>query len=465
MTIAASDTDLRTFAADATRWFDHDRMAMHTLPAADLAALQLAALRLRFSELRDRLPVLRALADEQRITEIGDLDDAAPLLFPHTVYKSYPASLLVDSRFDQLTTWLSRLTTVDLSGLDTRGCDSIDAWLDLLDSRTPLRLAHSSGTTGSMSFVPHTQVQYDRLYEIVRLDVLPDRDPEGLDVVWPSFRSGRSGIARHATAMAEQIAGRPDRFHTLHDGALSADVMFLAGRLRAAAARGQAGRVEIPEALARRKAEFDEALRATGSGMGEFVQRIADTLGGRRIASLSTWDVYHSMAEAAAARGLAGVFAPDSVIFPGGGSKAGVLPDDWADGVARFAGVPSLQFVYAMVEVISLNLLCANQGYHIEPWLVLYILDPDTGRPLPRTGTRTGRAAFLDLSADLFWGGFVTGDRVTATWSPCPCGRTTPRLHTDIGRFGGPGGDDKITCAASAEALVDALEFLNGELS
>ena len=109
--------DVRRFADDPLRWFGGDRDAMHRLPAPDLTALQLAALRLRFTELADRLPVVGALAREQHLDHIGTLDDAAVLLLPHTVYKSYPASLLSQGRFDQLTRWISQLTTVDLGPL------------------------------------------------------------------------------------------------------------------------------------------------------------------------------------------------------------------------------------------------------------------------------------------------------------------------------------------------------------
>ncbi|MFF0247860.1 hypothetical protein ACWEU6_05725 [Streptosporangium sandarakinum] len=458
--------DVRLFADDPMEFFGGSRHAMHTMPSHDLAALQLAALRLRFAELRDRLPVLRAMADEQGIDGITRLDDAAPLLFPHTIYKSYPASLLLEGRFDRLTTWLSRLVTVDLSGLDVSGCDSIDGWLDLLDGRTELRLAHSSGTSGTMSFIPHTREQYTRLYDIVRLEVLPgpERSGERLDVVWPGFRTGRSGIDRHAAAMAERIAGSPDRFHSAHPGPLSADVMFLAARLRAAAARGEAGRMEIPATLRERRAEFEEAQRAAAAGMGRYVEELAERLAGRRVVSLSLWATYHEMATAGLARGIEGVFAPDSVIFPGGGAKGTALPADWARDVERFAGVPALRYCYAMAEVIALNLICPRGRYHIEPWVVLYVLDPDTGAPLPREGTRTGRAAFFDLLADVCWGGFVSGDEVTVDWSPCGCGRTTPHLATDIGRYSDRRGDDKITCAATPEALNDALDFLNGAL-
>ena len=48
------------------------------------------------------------------------VEDAARLLFPHTVYKSYPPALLEKNRFDRMTQWLGRLTTVDLSGDDVK---------------------------------------------------------------------------------------------------------------------------------------------------------------------------------------------------------------------------------------------------------------------------------------------------------------------------------------------------------
>src|SRR4051794_25092874 len=124
--MSPTTSELQTFAGNPIAYFERSRPAMHTLPAPELGALQLAALQLRFEQLHDRLPVLRTMADEQGIDEIATLDAAAPLLFPHTVYKSYPPSLLIDGRFDKLTMWLSRLTTVDLSHVDVSGCDSID---------------------------------------------------------------------------------------------------------------------------------------------------------------------------------------------------------------------------------------------------------------------------------------------------------------------------------------------------
>ena len=100
------------------------------IPAADIARIQLAGLRRRFEELRDRLPPLRKLAEENGVTAINEINDAAALLFKHSVYKSYPASLIEKNRFDRLTQWLGNLTTEDLSVVRTEGIESIGDWLD-----------------------------------------------------------------------------------------------------------------------------------------------------------------------------------------------------------------------------------------------------------------------------------------------------------------------------------------------
>src|SRR3546814_11943221 len=64
------------------------------------------------------------------------------------------------SRFDKRTKWLGGLTTVDISNVDASGIESIDDWLDLLGAETPLTVAHTSGTTGKLSFVPRTKEQW-----------------------------------------------------------------------------------------------------------------------------------------------------------------------------------------------------------------------------------------------------------------------------------------------------------------
>lgn len=444
-----SDADLRRFASEPAVHFGHDREAMHTLDPAELADLQLAAVRLRLRELRERVPALAALADAHGVRDVDRLDDIAPLLYPTGTYASYPAEHVREGRFDRLTEWLDRLTAVDLSTVDASGCDSIDAWLDLLDRRTELRVAHSADCSGTMAFVPHTATQYERVHEVLRLDVLPPGDRTGVDVVWPGFARGRTGLGRHATALARHVAGTPDRFHALYPGALSADLVHLAGRLRAA----EGGPVEVSPAPAARLEEF-AALRDP-SAVERFLGRLADTLRGVRVAVLGRWDAFNDLADA----GPGNLFGAESVILPACGGTNGVPRERWEHRVARFAGVPALRPRYTAFEAVALNPRCHAHGYHLEPWIVPFLLDPHTGAALPRDGVRTGRAAFYDLTAEHHWGGFVTGDRVTVDRSPCGCGRSTPRVLAEIGRY-----DGGVGSTANAAALNDALDVLTGAL-
>jgi hypothetical protein len=159
------------------------------------------------------------------------------------------------------------------------------------------------------------------------------------------------------------------------------------------------------------------------------------------------------------------VFAPDSLVTTGGGAKGQVVPEDWEDSVKRFIGVDHVQHAYVMSEITALNKMCEHGRYHIEPWIVPFVLDPTDGRPLPREGIQTGRAAVFDLMAQTYWGGFITGDEVSASYEQCACGRTTTHLARTIERYSEKqGGDDKITCVAAEDAHRAALEFLTQQL-
>jgi hypothetical protein len=67
-----------------------DYLEGHRFTRGQLEELHLAGLRKRFGELRPAVTVLDRLARENGIESIDSLQDAVPLLFPHTVYKSYP---------------------------------------------------------------------------------------------------------------------------------------------------------------------------------------------------------------------------------------------------------------------------------------------------------------------------------------------------------------------------------------
>jgi hypothetical protein len=230
--------------------------------------------------------------------------------------------------------------------------------------------------------------------------------------------------------------------------------MFLAGRLAAAEARGEVDQLEINPALIERRDEFIREQRELQGGLDRFVNEMAHELEGRRVWVLPTWAGLYNMAHAGLNAGMEGVFAADSLISTGGGSKGQVLPDDWEQTVHRFIGVDRIQHAYAMTEMAALNRMCEHERYHFEPWIVPFVLDPDSGELLPDDGEQTGRCAIFDLIAESYWGGTITGDRISLDRAPCRCGRTTPHAARKIERFTDHGdGDDKITCAASTRRM------------
>jgi hypothetical protein len=150
-------TDLvEALIAEPASALDFSYDAQFSLSREQIDAIHLAGARKRFSELRPKLAVLDKLASDQGVSEIRTLDDLAPLLFPHTVYKSYPLSNIERNRYDRMTRWLQGLSTADLSQVQTDGVESIDDWIDALDRSSELRVFHTSGTSGKLSFLPRT---------------------------------------------------------------------------------------------------------------------------------------------------------------------------------------------------------------------------------------------------------------------------------------------------------------------
>jgi hypothetical protein len=88
---------------------------------------------IRFGQHRSCIMMVRTLADRLGVTELTEFDDVVPLFFSHTASKSYPAALVDNKRFDLMTKWLDKLTSHDLSHVDTDGCTGIDEWIDRLE--------------------------------------------------------------------------------------------------------------------------------------------------------------------------------------------------------------------------------------------------------------------------------------------------------------------------------------------
>lgn len=457
------------FCQDYLGYYGYSLDRMNTQPRAEREQVQLDALKLRFRQLRDTIPMLKKLADGEGIDEINELNDVLPLLFDHTMYKSYPASLLHNNQFGKLTQWLNKLTSIDLSDFDASDCQGVDDWMTALYERTPLNLQHTSGTSGVFSFLPKTKAGYRNFFDQYRVSILQkfgenselQEFPLNLDVIYPYFRSG-NGHLKLNELYVENIAGGEERFHALYPGRLSSDVLLLSSRIRVASARGELDSLEIrPDLLARRE-EFVELEANREENLSKFFDHLGVALKGKKIFMQATPGMLYQTAEAGLQRGFRNVFAPDSIIVAGGGAKGVPLPLDWVDIVREYTGADRVIQLYGMSELLTFNPICEHDHYHILPGTIPFILDPETSRPLPREGTVIGRWAHFDLVADTWWGGFISGDEVTMHWDDqCPCGRLTPYLDKNIQRLSEKrGGDDKITCAATQDTYQEAMDFL-----
>jgi hypothetical protein len=437
-------------------------------PEREAAQLEIA--RARFETLREKVSQLAKLADLQRVASIDSLDDLAPVLFQHTVYKSYPISLITKGRFDLLTRWLDGVTSHDLSSVDASGCTGFDDWFDKLEAQTPLRPHHSTGTTGKLSIIPRDVREVERFGRLLLRSREPFGDePDPLEVlrqagtpipiVHPSYRHGRHLAQRMLDALVHQI-GSEETTYVLYEDALSADIMSLVGQVRGASLRGALDKMELsPELLARYRTTIERQANQDRY-QAQFFERIVKELKGKAVYVVGVTAMLYEWTVKGEKSGIDRLFAPQSIIQSGGGMKGLVVPDDWQARVEKFLGAP-LRFGYGMSESMGAAEMCEMGNYHPTPLTVPFVLDADTGAPRPRSGTQTGRYALLDLITESFWGGFVTGDRVTVTWDGCSCGRRGPYIDPVIERFSElEGGDDKVSCSGSVDAHREAMDWL-----
>ncbi|MFV8053045.1 hypothetical protein [Mycobacterium sp. 48b] len=464
--------DVETFMNHPLTYCDGSVTKMHSIPRADLEELQREAMARRFAEHRESIEMVNKLATRLGVSSVEKFDDIVPLMFSHTAYKSYPAALLDNKRWDLLTRWLNKLTCYDLSHVDVRGAETIDEWLDCLESQTPVQLVTSSGTTGTFSIIPKdddTTVEGMHIWKMMVFQTFGKEPTEdelhpAVDIIWPNYSEGRFGMTRMVPWLKREFTGGDEsRFHALYSGAMDTDLMFLANKMRAAAAKGELDRLELDPKLAARKDEFIAMQARQATEVPEFLTRLTNQLAGKRVFMLNTYPLMYALASAGLAEGVRANFATNSAILTGGGAKGQVLPENYMDVIREFYGVPRIQEGYSFSEHNGVHFACEQGRYHIQPWVIPFVLDPVTNEPLPRSGRQTGRFAVYDVYNQSHWGGVITGDEVTIEFSePCPCGRTSVSIDHDIVRFSEKkdGAEDKISCAATHEVQNEAIDFL-----
>jgi hypothetical protein len=249
---------------------------------------------------------------------------------------------------------------------------------------------------------------------------------------------------------------------------MSADVLSLGGRLKAAQDKGELGQLQISPALLARRDAFVQEQKAAPERLKAFFDDIVQRLRGQRVIIVGSPPAVYDLAIEARKAGLTHLFTPDTLASIGGGAKGRTFDEDYKEVICRFIGMEKYPLDgYGMSEMcLGSSRMCPLGNIHPLPNLIPFLLDHKTGALLPREGTQSGRYGWFDLTIETHWGGLLSGDRVTMTWDePCACGRIGPIIHSDIRRFTEiEGNDDKITCAGATDAHDKALEFIAQQL-
>jgi len=428
----------------------------YDIPHAELRERQIEAINERFQDRRDRIKLLGHRAKQAGLAQIRSLEDAVGVLFPHTAYKSYPESFLMDGKWDKLCRWLDTVSTHRVPALDPAQIGDVDDWIEQLQQRD-VYVSCSSGTTGKSAMLPASGWDMDWLQvEAVAAfswgsGVKPanDRRIFGLAPVASAPRNHFTGEAYRKAL--QDPASEPFSYPAppITVGGLTQMVV-----LRKKIADGKATPSELQT--------YEEVSAARQQAMDAAVGIAAEAIVAARHDKLHVtglWSGLYNVARVVREMGYSAKdFNPENSIYVGGGLKRAQLPGDYREFVYETFNIrPERNYQnYSMQELQSGMPRCRKGGrYHLPPWVVPLILDKSGDNLLPtEQGEYEGRAAFFDLSLDGRWGGVISGDRVSIDFSPCACGARGPSIRDDIIRYADLEGDDKIGCAGTVDAYV-----------
>jgi hypothetical protein len=424
-------------------------------PNEEVLPLQIAAANDSFERLRGVIPLLESRADEAGIEEIASLDDVVPLLFSHTVYKSYPQSFVTKGRWDRLLAWYDSLAAQSLSDVvDLSGVENIDDFAEAL-RRAGVSPHVTSGTSGKVSLLNNTVGDRDRSHRI------------GAAIFgWPrplrtygSMRFYALGPSRGYSKHIEfshslgEIFGAPDQVRFLTDEPMLPSQAAHAAQMRLRMIDGSA----TPADVAAFEAEVEERTTRQARNLQDLASDIVEHRHEPMIV-MGVWVQHWAIMERARELGAGdGEFHPDSAVYLLGGLKGVTLPADYREQIYRFYGNLHRFMTYGMTEIDPTAPICEAGRYHRPPWVMWLVLDQE-GEQLAEPGDDgiiDGRFAVLSLNHEGRWAGLITGDHVRLDTNTCSCGRPGPTILDDVVRYSEEhGGDDKIGCAGSMEAYM-----------
>lgn len=411
--------------------------------ASELEPVWIEAINERLAECRGSVKVLDRILEATGITTIESLDQVVPLLFPHSVYKSYPETFVRRAQWSRMSQWLDTLSKHRVEGISYEGIDDVDDWMARLHEHGHFVFA-TSGTSGKHSYLNMSAVDC----ETIALSQFPRSIPadrsRAVFVCGPRFAPSKA--AMYFRAFAERF-GAPDKTYFLSDVPMRMSDLSTAAELRKAIAKGTATPGEIA-AFEREVAEKQAVAEADEIRMAQALIDHRDEPA--MIVGLlpALWRV----AQRARELGLPpGGLHPDAYVSVGGGAKGTDIPADYREQLAAIFGA-DVQLRYGFQETNGGARLLDDDRYHFPAWKIPLVLDDNGERLLePRSGVVTGRLGAFDVSVDGRWGGVITGDRVTAHFEARP-GFAVER---NIERYSAlQGGDDKLTCSGTFDAFV-----------
>jgi len=421
-------------------------------PTAQIRPLQLEAARELFAERREQIPVLRRRADESGVKEIRSFADLVPLLFSHTVYKSYPNALVEQGRWSRLSQWLKTLSVEDPTTVDVSGVTNVDEWIATLGAAGHLILA-TSGSSGKCSFLNATRSDFDlKTRHFANTLGWPRLKPNRDRAVFQLSPSSGPNSAVEAARIGAAVWGRPGATHFLTDEPLKISEVSAMAAIRKRMAEGLATPGEI--------GQFESKSLEQGRRMTRALEGLVDRILAARhepIVLSGLWAQHLAIIRRARELGIQdGEFHPQSYVAAGGGIKGVTLPPDYKEQVDRFYGNVIRSTAYGMTELAQVMPRCEKMRYHCPPGLIMLLLDRPGETLIEATsGIVEGRYAFLDLLYDGRWGGLISGDRISVDFAErCPCGRQGPTILDTIARYAQTGEDDHIGCAGTIDAYV-----------
>lgn len=452
---------------DPKSFLDYPFDIVFSLEPEELDDIRLRLAQQKFAFAKDNIKMVERLAIQNETSAIDSFNDLLPVLYNQESFKSYPQSWLETGDFQRMTKWLSKLCAVDLSAVDASSCELIEDWIKVLAQQSSIDLLISAGSDGKAAFLPRTRDEWaiDHSFSFWSFQSSmgeSDALRPGIDkvaLIYPGARGGARCWGRFLD-FYEQTFGSD-----LVDAPLGyndSDLLSLAGRIREASKKGEAGLLQINPSLLARKDEIARINADKPKQIEALMQRMLNEYRGQRIIFYGSMQMLYDLAMRFNKQGVKGAYTTDSYFFCGGGFADGKQPPNWKQEVAEALGVPesSIRVGYGMQEGIWAMQLCSHDKYHVPVTMIPFVLDETNDQPLPRTGRQTGRLAFFDLLPETSWGGYVTSDHITINWDePCGCGRKGAHLDAAVSMVV-DNQDDKIGCAGTASAMEDATDFL-----